>query len=105
MLFRGKGPNLCFRFSNTHTWIFFSMKFDGGNFPARVQGQSLNPGGQRWPLNPLMFKQCIQLYVQAAQVKSLPLHHVGKTENTPYEKKQHKQKNAFLIHNFSLSAQ
>ena len=59
----GKGLNLFFRFSKTYIWMLIPMKFDGGNFPARIKCQSLNLGRQKWPLNPLLFKQCVQLYV------------------------------------------
>ena len=60
MIFRSKSLNLCFRFSNTKTGIFFSMKFDSGYFLARIQGQILNLRRQNWPLSPLSFEQCIQ---------------------------------------------
>jgi len=34
MLFRSKGLNVCFRLSKTNIWMFVSMNFDRGYFPA-----------------------------------------------------------------------
>ncbi len=34
MLFSSKGLNIRFRLKKTKTWMFFSMSFDSGYFPA-----------------------------------------------------------------------